>query len=247
MKALKKLIFIETKLYLREPMPFFFTLIFPLMMLFLFGFIYGNEPSSFFQGFGFVDITIPAYIALIIATVGIMSINIGLSYYKETGVLKRYSATPLKPYILIMSQIIVHFLMTVFGVFVLIAAGILFYNIKFSGNLLNVFLAFTLSALSFFAIGFVISSVSPTSRTAQAVGMVFFFPMIFLSGATIPLEVIKKGIGNYVNLIPLTYVVKLMRGMWFGSSWSNYTTEILILFAFLFGGIFISSKTFRWE
>ena len=71
MKNLMKMTFMESKLFLREPVGAFFTLIFPLMMLFLFGSIYGNEPSAFFNGYGQVDISVPAYTAMIIATTGL--------------------------------------------------------------------------------------------------------------------------------------------------------------------------------
>ena len=64
MQGLFKLTWIELKLFSREPIAAFFTLAFPLMMLFLFGSIYGNKPSSFFGGFGTIDISVPAYTAI---------------------------------------------------------------------------------------------------------------------------------------------------------------------------------------
>jgi len=50
--GLKKLMLVELKLFLREPEAFFFTLIFPLIMLVVFGSIYGNEPTLFLLGGG---------------------------------------------------------------------------------------------------------------------------------------------------------------------------------------------------
>ena len=49
MRSFIKMTWMEFKLFLREPIGAFFTLGFPLMMLFLFGSIYGNEPSDYFQ------------------------------------------------------------------------------------------------------------------------------------------------------------------------------------------------------
>ena len=89
MRGLYKLSVVEMKLFLREPMAAFFTLVFPLMMLFLFGSIYGNKPSPFFGGFGSVDISVPAYTAMIIATSGLMGITIVLATYREQGILRR--------------------------------------------------------------------------------------------------------------------------------------------------------------
>lgn len=97
MRGLWKLTLMEAKLFLREPFAAFFTLAFPLMMLFIFGSIYGNEPTPFFNGRGSVDVSVPRYMAMIIASVGMLSIAITLSVYRERGVLRRYRATPLRP------------------------------------------------------------------------------------------------------------------------------------------------------
>jgi ABC-2 type transport system permease protein len=97
MRGLLKLTLVELKLFLRNPVGAFFTLIFPLMMLFLFGSIYGNEPSPLLGGYGSVDVSVPAYTAMIIATAGLLSLTIQISIYREKGVLRRLKATPLRP------------------------------------------------------------------------------------------------------------------------------------------------------
>ena len=71
MKSLLKMTWVEAKLFLREPVGAFFTLAFPLMMLFLFGSIYGNEPTPMFGGRGTIDISVPSYTAMIVATTGL--------------------------------------------------------------------------------------------------------------------------------------------------------------------------------
>lgn len=87
----------ELKLYLRDPMAVFFTLLFPLMMLFLFGSIFGNESDPDLGGRGSVDVSVPGYIAITIATNAIMGLPINLATYRAGGVLRRFRATPLAP------------------------------------------------------------------------------------------------------------------------------------------------------
>lgn len=55
MKSFLKMTWMEGKLFLREPVGAFFTLIFPLMFLFLFGSISGNEPTPVFGGQRMID------------------------------------------------------------------------------------------------------------------------------------------------------------------------------------------------
>jgi len=247
MRALWKLTLIGAKLYLREPMAAFFTIVYAPMMLILFGSIYGNTPSPLFGGRGTMDISVPAYIGLIIVTVGLMSVPIGVASAREAGVLRRYRATPLRPVIYLTADVLVYFGMTLLGVVFLILTGKIGYNVRFDGNWVSVLAGFSLGALSFFAFGFLIAGLAPTARIAQTVGMVIAFPMMFLSGATIPLEVLPATVRELARLIPLTYVVTLLRGLWVGEAWSKHLTEAVVLTGLLLVGAAVSAKTFRWE
>jgi len=247
MKAFFKYTWTEIKLYLREPIGAFFTLLFPLMMLFLFGSIYGNEPQAMFNGYGSVDVSVPAYTAMIIATTGIMGINITMASYREGGILRRLRVSPLRPVVILAGQVVVIFLMTVVGMALLVAAGKLVYGMRFEGDLLAVILAFTLGSLSFFSLGFVMASVMPNARTAQVVGMAVLYPMLFLSGAGLPLEILPESLRNFSKFLPLTHVVTLLRGLWIGGSWSQHTTEVWVLLGVMVLGVGISSFAFRWD
>jgi ABC-2 type transport system permease protein len=247
MRGVWKLTLIEIKLFLREPMAAFFTLVFPLMMLFLFGSIYGNKPTAFFGGVGYVDTAVPAFTAMIIATSGLLSITIQIASYRERKILRRLKATPLRPHAVLIAQVVMIFLMTALGMVLLIAAGKWVYGLRFSGNPVSVFFAFLLCSLSFFVLGFVLSGLLSTARTTQIVCMVIFYPMIFLSGAAIPLEVLPGTLRNVARALPLTHVVTLLRGLWKGNGWENHLLETIVLSALLVLGLLISARTFRWE
>jgi ABC-2 type transport system permease protein len=247
MRGFWKLTLMETKLFLREPMAAFFTLAFPLMMLFLFGSIYGNKPTPFFGGYGSVDVSVPAYTAVIIATSGLLFLTIAMASYREHGILRRLKATPLRPQAILGAQVIVIFLMTTMGMALLVIAAKIVYGLRFAGDPLSVLAAFVLSCLSFFALGFVLAGLLPTARTAQIVAMVLFYPMIFLSGATLPREILPESIQKFAQVLPLTHVVTLLRGLWMGEPWGDHLGEVGILSALLIIGILISARTFRWE
>jgi ABC-2 type transport system permease protein len=237
----------ETKLFLREPIGAFFTLAFPLMMLFLFGSIYGNEPTPMFGGYGTIDVSVPAYTAMIIATSGLMSVTITMAAYREQGILRRLRTTPVRPLTVLAAQVIVVFAMTTLGMVLLIAAGKLVYHMRFEGNALSVLGGFVLSCLSFFGIGFVLASFLPTARSAQIVGMVLLYPMLFLSGAGFPRELLPEAIKKVSAFLPLTYVVNLLRGLWIGESWGQHAANAIVLAGMLVVGVLVSSWSFRWE
>jgi len=247
MRALVKLTWMHIKLYLREPIALFFTLAYAPMMLVLFGAIYGNEPSEIFGGRGTVDVSVPAYIGLIIISVGLMSIPIATSSSRESGVLRRYRVTPLSSVTYLISDVAVYFLMTLLGVILLILVGKFGYNMRFDGNWASVLAGFSLSSLAMFACGYLIAGLAPTARIAQTVGMVIAFPMMFLSGATIPLQILPENVRTVSKFLPVTYVVTLMQGLWKGDAWSGHLTEVIVLICVLAVGVFLAARTFRWE
>lgn len=247
MKSLLKMSWMETKLFLREPIGTFFTLVFPLMFLFLFGSIYGNAPLPQLHNQGTVDISVPAYTGMIIATTSLLGLTITLASYREKGVLRRLRTTPISPLVVLVAQVIVLFTMTALGMILLIVAGKLVFHLRFEGNAINVIAGFILSSLSFFGLGFILAGLMPTARTAQAVGMVILYPMLFLSGAGFPRELLPASILKISTYLPLTYVVTLLRGLWIGDPWSKHLTEVLVLAGMLVTAVLVSAKTFRWE
>ncbi len=247
MRGFGKLVVAQMKLYLREPAATFFTVVFAPMLLLLFGAIYGNKPNPFFGGRGMVDVSVPSYIGLIIVSCAFMSIPIATAANREAGVLRRFRMTPLRPWAYILASIINYYLMTALGVAALVLAGRTVYGMKFDGNLLSVAAGFTFSALAFFSLGYLIASAASTARSAQAVGMICAFPMMFLGGATIPLEVLPPAVRSVSQFVPLTHVVTLMRGLWAGESWGAHLTELAVLGGLLVVGMALSARLFRWE
>jgi ABC-2 type transport system permease protein len=246
-RGFAKLAWIELKLFLREPMLGIFTLVFPLLMLFVFGGAYGNKPSDYFGGYGMVDVSVPAWTSLIIATTCFLSLAIGVATYRERGVLRRLRLTPVRPQAILGAQIVVLLFMTGLGMALLVIAAKLVFGLRFRGDVLSVVGGFVLGSLSIFSIGFLLAAIAPGARAAQAIGMLLFYPMIFLSGATLPLEAMTGVIRHLSRALPLTYVVMLLRGLWIGDPWSRHLTEVAVLGGVLVVGVALSAWIFRWE
>jgi len=93
----------------------------------------------------------------------------------------------------------------------------------------------------------VLAGIVPTTRTALATVMALFYPMIFLSGATIPREDLPETIRRASQFFPLTHVVNLLRGIWIGDPWGHHLLEVGVLVGMIVVGVAITAKTFRWE
>jgi len=247
MRGFLQLTWTDIRLYFREPIGTFFTIAFPPLIVVLFGVIYGNDPMPLFGGRGSMDVSMPAYTAMVLGIVGFMSIPISISTYRESGVLRRFRSTPLKPVTFMLADVISNLLMMFVGVALLIAVGRILYHVAFDGNALIVAAAIVFSALAMFSIGYLIAAVAPTARAAQVIGMVIFYPMMFLSGATMPIEVLPESVQRVSAFLPLTYAVKLLKGLWFGASWTDFALEAAVLLGVLVVCTALAARFFRWE
>jgi len=250
MKSFWKMTWMEAKLFLREPVGAFFTLVFPLMMLFIFGSVYGNQAAASIPGAsaqGTVETLVPALIAMVIGMTGLMSITMTMASYRENGILRRLSTTPVSSLFVLAAQVIVVLSMTTLGTFLLVITGKLVYHVHITGNLLSMLGGFILCSLSFFSIGFILAGTMPTTRTAQVVAMLLLYPMLILSGAAWPRELMPAAVQKISSFIPLTYVVNLLRGLWLGEPWGDHLLDVGILCGLLLVGIIVSARTFRWE
>jgi len=247
MKGLLKMTWMESKLFLREPVGAFFTLVFPLIYLFLYGAISGNEPTPMYGGQRTIDAAIPSLTAVIISMAGLMSTTITMATYREKGILRRLRTTPVSPLVVLGAQVIVVFVMTGLGMLLLITAGKLVYHVRFEGNPFSLLAGFILSSLSFFGLGFLLAGSMPTVRTAWVAAMVLLYPMLFLSGAFFAVELLPASVQKVSAFMPLTYVVNLLRGMWTGQPWGDHLLDVGVLSGMLLLGTIVSAKTFRWE
>lgn len=247
MKAFFQMSLTEFRLSLRNFIYIFFAFVFPPMMLLLFGGMYGNEPSQFYNGHGAVDVLTPAYIGMVLAVSGIMGLPMQLSEYRQHKVLKRFKATPISTGTIMIPHFVVNSVLCIVGTMILIVVGKLVFNIQFLGNILNFLLAFVLSVVSIFSIGFLIAAIAPNNRAASAIAYLVYFPMLFLSGATMPLQIMPKVIVAISKFIPLTYCVEILQGTWMGDPLSNFAKAIIILIAITILCTGVSIKIFRWE
>jgi ABC-2 type transport system permease protein len=245
MQAVSKMTWMELKLKMREPVGAFFTLVFPLLLLFLFGTIYGNEPTPFLGGRGNVDNSVPGYIAMVIGTIALIGLPVTLAEYREQGILRRLQASPLSPTAVLGTQVSVNIVMVLFGTGLIVTAALIVYQLMMPAAPLAVLLAIILSCISFFSVGFLLAGLLPTANSAQAVGMALYFPMLFLSGAGMPQEILPDGLVKFSQLLPLTHVVNLLKSLWYGEGW-DITAVVVLLIMFVVAAL-VSAKTFRWE
>ncbi len=246
-RSYRRLASVQFKRFLREPIALFFTVAFPVLLVLLFGFIWGNEPGGPFTppGFGYIDSYVPALAAIVIGTVGLIGLPITTAADRRQKLLRRYQATPLRPLVYFAADVSVHFGSALLGMGLVIIVARLVFGLRFGGSWAAVLGGFTLSTLAFVGVGYVLASLVRSERVAQAVGMALYFPLMFLSGAAMPLQTMPGNVREVARWLPLTHVVDLLQDLWFGVGW-NWLSG-LVLLGMLLAGTVASAALFRWE
>ena len=196
---------------------------------------------------GFVDASTPGYVALVIATSGLLSLGINVARYRERGVLRQLRVTPLRPGAVLVAQVAALLVATTAGVAMLLVVGKILFALRCAGRPGPLVAAFLLSCATMFTLGMALASAAATTRAAQAVGMAVFYPMIFLSGAAIPRELLPDAIQRAAVLLPLTHVVSLLHAAWTGEPLVAQLGTVAILALTTFAASAIAVRTFRWE
>jgi ABC-2 type transport system permease protein len=153
----------------------------------------------------------------------------------------------LKPQVFIGADLTTNLAITLLGMLGVVFLGWLIYKVRFEGQVVPLIIGVIYSGLAMFSLGYLIASLAPNARVANIIGMVLLYPMLFLSGAGFPLELLPDSLKRVSNLLPLTYVVKLLRGLWFGKPLSELWLPILVLGVILIVCSLLAARFFRWE
>ena len=216
-------------------------------MILLFGSIYGNEASETYMGKGMVDVSVPAYFALILSVTAFMSVPMTLSEYREKKILKRYIATPLNKSKVLISIFSINLITTLFGMILLFITAKIKYNVKFEGNPLIFASMLILSITTMYLIGLLLSNIGRNIKNTNTLCYCVFFPMLFLSGATIPKEIFPSSISKISKIVPLGYVVDVLKASWLGNGINSYLNGILFLVIALVICFMFNCILFKWD
>ncbi len=246
MRTLFKLTWVEIKLFIREPMTVIFTLALPIIFLFVMGGVFGNTADpDVYRGVGAMDYYMPSYYGLIIMAIGTVALPVHLAGYRERGILRRFRASSFSVWTVLGSQLLVSFFIAIIGSVLITIFGFLVYHPNAPVNILQLVAAFIIGAVCFTCFGFFLGAVSPSTRSAQGIGLILFFVMMILGGAGPPMEVMS-GVMQFIgNITPMHWVIYMLQNPWLGFDW--YTSASLITAGITVVSALLAARFFRWE
>ena len=251
--SLLQLYLAEARSFTREPIAVFFTFLFPLLLVVFIGAAFGtevyalDEPDSPFANLRTIDLFIPSMFGIAAANLGLLGLPAVFAGYRETGLLRRFRVTPLSLRTLFATHSLVQFTMLVAISIVLIAVVWPIWGLRFPGAVGPMLVAFLVGAILMLSLGFMLSGVVRTARQAQAVGAAVFFPGLFFSGATLPLEAMPDWLRGVSEALPLNPMNDILTKTWAGHSMSSLFWDYLTVACFIGVSLLLVRSTFRWE
>jgi ABC-2 type transport system permease protein len=177
-------------------------------------------------------------------------LSAALVSFREQGILRRFHVTPVDASDMLASSIVANFVLTLPTILTELLFARLIYHVKDFGNLFSVFILIAIGTMSFASLGLVVASVTNTMQETQVINQLIWFPLIFLSGATVPLADLPQVAKRVGLFLPATYLVTELQDAiyWSAVPWNKdllLALGSLMVWAML--TFFLSVQLFRWE
>jgi ABC-2 type transport system permease protein len=234
MTIMKKLTVVEVKLLAREPGAIFALLI-PLFILVAFG--SSIEPGD--------TVLLPMALAIAVGLVGLYLLPTTLATYRERGILRRMSTTPVRPANLLAVQVALQLVLalTTCALLTAVAGTVLEAHLPTAVGLVAV--TFLLGTGAMFAVGLLIAALARNGRTANGVGVLLYFPMAYLAGLMQPADQMPRLLARIGEYTPLGAFRQVMHQVWADTTPSPVLLGVLAAYAVAVSAV--AARFFRWE
>ncbi len=239
----------DQKTFWRDPASVFFSVMLPLIFMFILATIFGNQEIEALGGIKLVTYYVPAILTLGVISATLVSPAISITQDRENGVLKRIRSTPLPSWVFIAGRAGNAIVVSVVMLVLVTLIGRIVYGVEIPGRTLPAALvALVIGAVAFCCLGFALSTVIPSMDAAPAITNAVALPLYFISGIFIPENEIPDGVLHVANVFPFRHLFDA-----FFSAFDPATTgagfelgDLAVVAAWGVFGLAVAALRFRW-
>jgi ABC-2 type transport system permease protein len=218
----------------------------PALLLVIFGIIPAFKVKlSDLGGLTLLDVYLPILLAMVLMNVSLFSLPPVVSGYREVGILRRLSTTPLPPSWVLAAQLALNFCLAVFSIVIVLVVGITAFGLQAPRNVGGFLIACLLTFLALFALGLWITAVARTSKAASLIGAAFFYPFLFFAGIWFPQQAMAPPLRDISHFVSIGASVQALQSAQQGSFPPASSLLVLAAWAIVFG--FLAVRSFKWE
>jgi ABC-2 type transport system permease protein len=245
METLTGQIKMETRLFLRAKQALFLTLAFPVIMILIFGSVFGGQSWS---GVPAINYLLPGIIVMALMMVCMTNNAVSITTERDKGIYRRLSLTPLKRRTLLTGHVFVRYLVALVSTVLLIVIGVSVFKADIGGSYLLFWFVLTVGALTFVTLGFVIAALVKNTNSAQALSMAVLFPLMFLGTCFWPLDQMPTFLRPVCEVLPTLHLNDALRMIVVqGAGFFGIWQDLLVMAGWLAGCSAVAVKFFKWE
>jgi ABC-2 type transport system permease protein len=244
--AFGQIVLNEVRLTWRRPIGLIGGVGIPVVLLVIFGELPSFKQSlPAFGGQTIFDAYVPVLAAFGLSMLALLGLPLPLVSYRELGVLRRLSTTPVPPSWVLAAQAVVQLFIAVASVVVIFAVSMTAFGAPAPKSPAGLAVSVAVSAAGLFAIGLLIAAVARTSTAANVIGRLAFFPLMFFAGLWLPRALMPTILLDISNYTPLGAAVQAIQDSMQTGFPPAAPLLVLAAYAVIFG--FLAHRFFRWE
>ncbi len=195
-------------------------------------------------GLTYFNVYVPIFLAMVIAALAFYGLPIPLAIYRDQGILRRLSTTPVPPAWVLAAQLVLNVCFTVVELIILLIVAMTGFGIAAPKSAGGLVLALSVSIAGVFAVGLWVSAIA-RPRTAGILAAVCFFPLMFFAGLFLPRAEMPRALLDVSNFTPLGAAVQAIQSALLNGFPPVAPLLVLPAYALIFGALAV--RFFRWE
>ena len=236
------------KVYIRDPAAVFFTFVFPLVFLVIFGLVFGSEHVGRGSTTA-VNYIAPGVLSWGMANAALFGTAFTLMQWRRDDLLRLIRLTPARLIDLGSSRLAISLAIGLAQMILFVGVAKLpVFGLATNPRWPLALPILVLAVTAFLGLGVVVGNVARTPESVAAIANFIMVPMAFLSGAFVPLALMPSWIRGLSYALPLRYagdgLVYAFSGQ--GSA-GAFGLDCLALAAFAAAFAAVGVRTFRWS
>jgi ABC-2 type transport system permease protein len=250
-RGFKGVVRTEAKVWSRDPSAVFFGLVFPSLLILSITLMGTgvNEPLDMpgpYYGVTGVQLFVPAVLTMAIATPFLTILPAVFGAFREKGVLRRFSGSPMRPQALVAAHYLINLAVVVVASIAAVTIAHLAWGLTMPNNLGTVVLGFVLGTMAMAALATVVAARAPRASVASGVGTLLFFVLLITAGVfSGPGPLMGDTLATIAQFSPLGAAAQVMTIGWFESGFP--LLQVLVMLGWTAVLLPIGIKLFHWK
>jgi ABC-2 type transport system permease protein len=239
----------DQKAFWRNPASVFFSVAFPVILLLIFGTVFGGQTVNVRGGIDTTAYYVPAIITLSVISATMQSLTMSLVIAREDGRLKRGRGTPMPGWVFIAGRVGNSAVVALLMLAVIATLGRLLYGVAIPWSQLPA-IVFTLliGAAAFCCLGIALTAAIPSQDAAAPIVNALLLPLYFLSGVFIPDDQLPSGVIHFAGAFPIRNFFEAFFSVYDPGNGgaSLQLGDLAVVAIWGVAGLALSIRYFRW-